>query len=163
MELQVEQELKNWFSDAKKVAIAGIGNPIRSDDYVGLKIVQDLQEKVSSDVLLLECETVPETYISDIQQFQPTHVLLIDAAFLNLKEGEMQLVKSDQIASFPAITTHLLPLHIFCDLIQSITGAKILLLLIQPGNIAFGEGLTLEVEETAKKVTSLLLDFFGTK
>ena len=78
-------------SSAKKIVIAGIGNPIRSDDYVGLKIVQDLQGKVSEKVCLLECETVPESYLLDIEKFNPTHVLLIDAAFLGLKPGEASL------------------------------------------------------------------------
>ena len=37
---KIGKELENWFTDVKKVVIAGIGNPIRSDDYVGLRIVR---------------------------------------------------------------------------------------------------------------------------
>ena len=40
---EIERELENWFADAKKVVVAGIGNPIRSDDYAGLKIVEKLK------------------------------------------------------------------------------------------------------------------------
>ena len=49
----IEKELKNWFVDAKKVVVAGIGNPIRQDDYVGLKIVEDLKGKVPENVCLV--------------------------------------------------------------------------------------------------------------
>jgi hydrogenase 3 maturation protease len=158
---KIGKELENWLTDAKKVVIAGIGNPIRSDDYVGLKIVQDLQGKVSGNVCLLECETVPESYLLDIEEFKPTHVLLIDAAFLGLNPGEVRLVDSEKISDFPAITTHVLPLRIFCEYVKQATGAKIALLLIEPKSMEFGEGLTAEIQEAAEKVTKILLELLG--
>jgi hydrogenase 3 maturation protease len=157
----IEKDLKNWFANTKKVVIAGIGNPIRQDDDVGVKIVQNLQRKVPENVCLLECETVPESYILDIEQFKPTHVLLIDAAFLGLKPGKAGLVDTEKIVDFPAITTHLLPLKIFCEYVKQATGAKIALLLIEPASVEFGEGLSVEVEATAKQLTKLLLDLLG--
>ena len=157
----VENELKNWFAGAKKVVVAGIGNPIRSDDYVGLKIVQDLQGKVPENVCLLECETVPESYILDIEQFKPTHVLLIDAAFLGLKPGEASLLDTEKIADFPAITTHMLPLRIFCEYVKQATGAKIALLLVEPKCMEFGEGLSVETQAAAERLTKLLLELLG--
>ena len=157
----VRKDLKNWFADAQKVVVAGIGNPIRSDDYVGLKIVKALQGKVPETVCLLECETVPESYLLDIEAFNPTHVLLIDAAFLGLKPGEASLVDAERIADFPAITTHILPLRIFCEYIKKATGAKIGLLLIEPKNMEFGEGLSVEVEAAAERLAILLLKVLG--
>jgi hydrogenase 3 maturation protease len=156
MSEQIEQNLKNWFVSAKKTVVAGIGNPIRSDDYVGLKIVQGLLGKVSEKVCLLECETVPESYILDIEKLNPTHVLLIDAAFLRLKPGEASLVDAEEVANFPAITTHMLPLRVFCDYIKEATGAKIGLLLIEPKSMNFGEGLSVEVEEAAQRIVAML-------
>ena len=120
----IEKDLKNWFANAKKIVVAGIGNPIRKDDDVGLKIVQTLQGKVPENVCLLECETVPESYILDIEQFKPTHVLLIDAAFLGLKPGEARLLDIEEIKDFPAITTHTLPLKIFCEYVKQSTCCK---------------------------------------
>ena len=156
MSEQTEQNLKNWFVNAKKVVVAGIGNPIRKDDYVGLKIVQGLQGKVSEKVCLLECETVPESYLLDIEQFKPTHVLLVDAAYLGLKPGETSLVDAGKLADFPAITTHMLPLRVFCDYIKDETGAKIGLLLIEPKSMEFGEGLSFEVEAAAQRIVAIL-------
>jgi hydrogenase 3 maturation protease len=157
----IEHNLKNWFADAKKIVVAGIGNPIRSDDYVGMNIVQGLQGKVTGKVCLLECETVPESYLLDIEAFNPTHVLLIDAAFLGLKPGQASLVDTERIANLPAITTHILPLRIFCDYIKKATGAKIGLLLVEPKRMEFGEGLSVEVEATAQRLTMLLLELLG--
>ena len=158
---EIERELENWFADAKKVVVAGIGNPIRSDDYVGLNIVEKLKGKLPETVCLLECETVPESYLLDIEEFNPTHVLLIDAAFLGLNPGEISLVDAEKITDFSAITTHMLPLRIFCEYVKQATGAKIALLLIEPKSMEFGEGLTAEVQSAAERITKILLDLLG--
>jgi hydrogenase 3 maturation protease len=157
----IEKELENWFAAAKKVVIAGIGNPIRTDDYVGLNIVENLKGKFPETVCLLECETVPESYLLDIEQFNPTHVLLIDSAFSGLKPGQASLVDAEKISDFSAISTHLLPLRVFCDYVKQATGAKIALLLIEPKSIDFGEGLTAVVQAAAERLTRLLLRLLG--
>jgi hydrogenase 3 maturation protease len=154
----IEIDLKNWFASSKKIVIAGIGNPIRSDDYVGLKIVEDLQGKVPETVCLLECETVPESYLSDIEQFKPTHVLLVDAAFLELKPGEARLVNADRMLDYSAISTHALPLRIFCEQVKKVTDAKVGLLLIEPAHMEFGESLSAEIRAAAQKITKILVD-----
>jgi hydrogenase 3 maturation protease len=159
-EYDLQKELEKWFANRGKVVVAGIGNPIRMDDFVGVKIVQDLQGKVPKNVSLIECETVPESFMDEIVQLKPSHVLLIDAAVMELKPGEVRLFDAEKVTSFPAISTHMLPLRVFCEYITQLAGAKIALLLIEPGNTAFGEGLTPQVQEAAEKITEVLLKFF---
>lgn len=154
-------ELKKWLVGADRIVVAGIGNPIRTDDFVGMKIVQGLQGKVSKKVCLIECETVPESFMQDIIDFKPNHVLLIDAAVLELEPGETRLIFPEQVAGFPAVTTHVLPLKVFCEYIRKMTEAKIALLLIVPKSTEFGEGLTSSVEAVAEKITGILLELFG--
>ena len=161
-EYSIQDALGKWFTGAGRVVVAGIGNPIRSDDFVGVKIVQDLQGKVSKNVCLIECETVPESFMQEIVDLKPSHVLLIDAAFIGLKPGETRLVFPEQVADFPAITTHVLPLRIFCEYITKMTEAKIALLLVEPANTDFGEGLTPTVRLVAEKITKTLLKLFST-
>jgi hydrogenase 3 maturation protease len=161
MASKIEQEIADWFTNAKKVVVAGIGNPIRRDDFVGVKIVQDLQGKVPKNVLLIECETVPESFMQEIVDFKPSHVLLVDAAILGLKPGETRLVLPEQITDFPAITTHVLPLRIFCEYITKMAEAKIALLLIEPEDTEFGEGLTATVQATAEEVTKRLIELLA--
>jgi hydrogenase 3 maturation protease len=156
----LQKTLEKWLASAKRVVIAGIGNPIRSDDFVGVKIVQDLQGKIPERVHLIECETVPESFMQEIVDFKPSHVLLVDAAVLGLKPSETRLVFPEQVTDFPAITTHVLPLRIFCEYIAKMTEAKIALLLIEPANVEFGEGLTPEVQAAAEKITQILLKLF---
>ncbi len=157
MEVSFEKKLRDWLSDAERVVIAGIGNPIRMDDFVGVKIVRDLQGKVSGKVLLVECETVPESFVQQIADFKPSHVLLIDAAVMGLEAGECRLVKPERLGVFPAISTHMLPLRVFCEYLAKTVGAKIALLLIEPKNTDFGEGLSGEVKASAERIVKFLL------
>ena len=157
----IQKELKRWFRNAKNVVVAGIGNPIRMDDFVGVKIVQALQGKVSEKVYLIECETVPESYIQNIITFNPTHVLLIDAALLGLKPGDTRLIQPEQLQMFPAISTHALPLKVFCEYITKAANAKIALLLIEPAKTDFGENLTLEVEIVANRIMAILKELLS--
>jgi hydrogenase 3 maturation protease len=152
------QDLKNWLSGAKKIVVAGIGNPIREDDFVGVKIVQNLQGKVSEKVFLIECETVPENFMQQIVDFGPTHILLIDASILGLSPGEWQLVDPQVLTNLPAYSTHMLPLRIFCEYLAAATKAHITLLLIQPKTADFGEGLSPEITASSQMVTDILLD-----
>lgn len=152
----VKEELKKWLLNTERVVIAGIGNPIRMDDFVGVKIVQDLRGKVSDRVFLIECETVPESFIQQIVDFNPTHILLIDAAILGLKPGQSRIVNPEQLTSLSAFSTHMLPLRIFCEYLTKTTKAKIALLLIEPRKADFGEGLTPEIEASAKEITETL-------
>ena len=156
-EYDVEKELKTWLSNAEKVVVAGIGNPIRMDDFVGTKIVQDLWGKVSEKIYLIECETVPENFMQQIIDFNPTHVLLIDAAILGLKPGNSRLIRPERLMAFPAYSTHALPLRMFCEYLAKMTKANTALLLMEPKKADFGEGLTLEVEASAQDIVGSLL------
>jgi Ni,Fe-hydrogenase maturation factor len=51
-----------------------------------------------------------------------------------------------------------LPLRIFCEYIAKETGAKIALLLIEPENTEFGEGLTPQISSSAKNIVRILLE-----
>lgn len=157
--VDIESSLKEWFSGAQRVVIAGIGNPFRRDDFVGVEIVRKLQNRVSQSVYLIEGETVPESFIAPITKFKPTHILVIDAGLLNLKPGSSKLVDPTQLMRKSAISTHLLPLRIFCDYLAETTNAKISLLVIQPKDTRFGEGLTPKLLETATNLTYCLLKF----
>lgn len=156
-EHSIRKNLKQWLSNAEKVVVVGIGNPIRSDDFVGVKVIQGLEGKVSKNVFLVECETVPESFVQQILDFDPTHVLLVDAAILGLKAGESRLVDANHLEDSPAFSTHMLPLRIFCGLIKKAGKARIGLVLVEPENADFGEGLTPAVEATARNIVNVLL------
>ena len=148
--------MRNWLLNAKRVVVAGVGNSLRKDDFVGVEIVRSLWNKVSQNVYLIQCETVPESFIQPIIDFKPSHILVIDAGLLDSPAGSFKLVEPKEIVAIPPVSTHALPLQIFCEYLTKTTNAKIALLVIQPKETDFGEGLTEELRETAKYLTKLL-------
>ena len=153
----IERELREWFRGAGRVVVVGVGNPIRMDDFVGVKIVRDLKGKVDSDrVMLIEAETVPENHMQQIIDYKPTHILIIDAAIQGLRPGETKLIKPEQLTAFPAFTTHMLPLRIFCEYVVKTVKARIALLLIEPRQTDFGEGISSEAKSCAGGIARVL-------
>lgn len=156
----IEHSLKLWLSGVKRVVVLGVGNPLRRDDFIGVDVVRGLRKKVSEKVRLIECETVPESFIEPITEFKPTHVLIVDAALLNLPPGSIRLVEPDEIKGI-AVSTHALPLRILCDYIMEETGAKVALLAIQPEETVFGEGLTEKLKSTSENLKALLVNLLS--
>jgi hydrogenase 3 maturation protease len=154
--VDIEQSLTKWLTGAKKVVIAGIGNPFRRDDFVGVEIVRNMKNKVSDAVFLIEAETIPESYMQQITDFKPTHILLVDAALINKEAGTAQLAETKQLIRTTSISTHTLPLRIFCNYLTQTTEAEIALLVIQPQDTSFGKGLTPKLNQAAKNLTATL-------
>lgn len=153
--------MSEWFSSFERAVIIGIGNLLRCDDGVGVEVVRRLKKKFSKDtILLIESESVPEDFIEPIVEFNPSHILIIDAAFLGLEPGSMKLTNSSKISGV-AISTHALPIQIFCGYLTNVTRARIALLLIQPKDVDFGEGLSPELRKTVEKVVNVLLSILS--
>lgn len=159
----VEDTLKDWLEKAKRTVVVGVGNELRRDDFVGVEIVRGLRGKVPRTVSLIESETVPESFLETITQFKPTHVLIIDAGMIGQKPGQAKLIESNEfLGPATAVSTHTLPLRIFCEYLKRTIGARISILIIQPETTDFGEGLTRETKKTAQRLTSTLTRIFKT-
>lgn len=151
-----EEELKAWLADAKNVAIVGVGNTMRRDDAVGVEIIKLLQGKTSPRVLLLEAETMPEDYMDRIVDFHPSHVLILDSGLIGEKAGNAKLLIPTQDAR-AAVSSHMLPLQVFCAYLEKAINTKILMLIIQPKNTEIGEGLTKELAKTSREIADFLV------
>jgi len=154
--MSLEEGLSEYFGTGdRRVVIVGVGNPIRGDDAVGPRIIELLESKPINNVLLLNTESVPEAFTGKVEQFNPTHVLLVDAANFRGMPGETKLITGDQIGG-QAISTHSLPLNIFISYIEKSLGISVILLGIQPMSINLGESMSEPVEEAAKIVADTL-------
>lgn len=155
--MTLKEALQNFFSDQlKRVVLVGVGNPIRGDDGVGVKIIEMLEQKKLNNVLLLNTETVPEAYTGAVTDYQPTHVLILDAANFNGKPGEAQLIPVEKIGG-TAVSTHSLPLTIFASYIQKTLNTKVTLLGVQPKIIDFGAEISPEVNSAAEEIVEILI------
>jgi len=159
--MTIKAELKQFFGEPpRRVAVLGVGNPIRGDDGVGVHILQLLESMDLKDTLLLNTETVPEAFTGKVTAYEPTHVLLLDAANFRAAPGEMRLIDSKNIGG-QALSTHSLPLTIFITYIENSLEAKVLLLGVQPRVIDFGAEMTPEVKKAAEKASTMIKEILG--
>jgi len=154
---ELRKALETFFQGTLKAALMGIGNPLRRDDAVGLRVLQGVRDRFgpSRSVVFIECETTPENYVGVLREEQPSHILFIDAADARLSAGTLFLANMDQIKGL-SISTHAIPLNVYAEFIETLVEAKILLLGIQPEDVSFGEGLTAGVEQAAGRAAEFL-------
>lgn len=154
--LELHDQLYAWLKGCQRLVVIGIGNPLRGDDAIGLKVIQKLSRKIPENVRLLECGVIPENYFSKIEEFKPTHVLMIDAAHLNGEAGASRLISIEEIAG-TALSTHTLPLSFLAEIIKQNIGADVKLLGIQPESVEFKEGLSPKLQEASRKIADLVM------
>jgi len=159
--LTLVEDLAAWLKGAGKVAVMGIGNPLRRDDSVGLRIVKRLWRRVPPSVELYECETVPENFIGQIERLKPTHVLMVDAADMRAAPGVIRLVPPEEIGGL-SVSTHALPLSVFARFMKQSIDAKVVLLAIQPKNVDFGTRMTRELQSSTKIAADAIIQAFST-
>ena len=152
----LEQELREFFgNEIKIVVIMGVGQSLRGDDAVGPRVIELLESKKMSDVILINAETVPENYVGKIAQYNPSHVLIVDAANFHGSPGETKLISKEEIGG-QRISTHKLPLNISIHFIEDSTNASIIVLGIQPMSIGLGDPMTEPLEAAAVSVSNTL-------
>jgi len=153
---ELRNQLYAWLRGCRRLVVLGIGNPLRGDDAVGLRIIQNLQGKVPENVLLIECGMVPENYFGKIEEFKPTHVLMVDAAHLNMEAGASRLISTEEIAG-TALSTHTLPLSFLAEMIKQNIGAEVMLIGVQPKNIEFREGLSPNLQKASREIADIIM------
>lgn len=149
-------ELADWLRDATRVVVAGVGNPLRRDDGVGVHLVRALEGRVPPTVRLIECETVPESFITPIEEFEPTHIVFVDAAVMGLAPGEARLIRPEETIG-SSISTHSLPLYLTTEYLKESLDVKVVVLAIQPGDTSFGEEMTPELVRSVSRIASVLV------
>jgi hydrogenase 3 maturation protease len=150
----IEDELRDFIRGAKKIAILGIGNDLRSDDGLGLYII----ERLSIDdprVMIENVGSVPEGFARNLAEFGAERVIMVDAADMMKPPGHTELVTKDRIGGIN-ISTHSMPLSFLMMYLEQETGGKTVLIGIQPKSIQFGEGLTPEIQAVVDTIIKTL-------
>lgn len=151
-----EKELKDFIAGAKKIAVLGIGNDLKTDDGLGLIIVDNLH--IDDPRILIEnVGSVPEGFTRALAAFGAERVIMVDAADMLKPPGHVELITKDRIGGI-AISTHRMPLSFLMMYLEQETGGKAILIGIQPKSIQFGEGLTPEIQEVVDKTIASLED-----
>ncbi|MGP8070556.1 MAG: hydrogenase maturation protease [Candidatus Bathyarchaeia archaeon] len=150
-------ELLAAASPTSKVALVGIGHPLRGDDYVGSYVTKEIIKARGSTlpdcVYVFDAEDNVERSITRISRINPKHVIFIDACEMGLRPAETKLLRVDE-TSYPFFTTHGIPLKVLAE--QLLMRCKVWVLAIQPKDTEFGEVLSPEVHDAADHVWKLI-------
>ncbi len=155
--MRLKNQVATWLTDCRRLAVLGIGNPFRGDDAVGIEVLKRLKGKVPENARLFECETVPENRLDEIESFQPSHVLMIDAAQLNVDPGGARLVLPEEFAR-TVLSTHAMPLFILAEVLRKSLNAKVMLLGVQPERVEFGENLSPKLRKASREIAQILME-----
>jgi hydrogenase 3 maturation protease len=131
-----------------------MGNDLRTDDGLGPFIVNRLERR-SPNLLIENVGSVPEAFAHSLTDFGAERVIMIDAADMGKDPGQAELVTKDRIGGV-TLSTHSMPLSLLMMYLEQETGARTILLGVQPASIAFGEALTPVVERTSQKLISII-------
>ncbi len=159
---KIKKQISSWLVNCKKLVIMGIGNPLRSDDAVGVLTVAEL-EKLSplKKVVLIRCETVPENYLHTVEEEAPSHLLLIDAVDAGIKPGSIvfrDLKDSEKLS----VSTHSIPLSTLANFLKNTLNVKIMLLGIQIADLSFSEEISNNMVAVPSKVAMILKEVMET-
>jgi hydrogenase 3 maturation protease len=147
------ERLNSFLGDprSRKVAILGVGSPIRGDDAVGLIVVDELEKRGLKDILLIRAEASPELFLGTLEEYGPTHVIIVDAAGLGIDPGEARVVSAGEVLG-ATISTHTLPLTILIGYLEGSMNVKTMLIGIQPKDMDFSMEASEEVRSGAERV-----------
>jgi hydrogenase 3 maturation protease len=154
-DLKIQEELANFIVGAKKIAVLGVGNDLRTDDGLGLVIINGLKHMEGPSLLIENVGSVPEAFASNLSDFGAERVIMVDAADMLKPPGHIELVTKSRIGGI-TISTHRMPLSLLMQYLEDRTGAQTILLGVQPRSIEFGEGLTSEIQTVTEKIISAL-------
>lgn len=144
-------------SPESKLALVGLGHPLRGDDYVGSCIIKGIIKTCggvrSGNVYLFDAEDNLEHAITKLSRIGPKQVVFIDACEMGAKPGETKLLPIDE-TTYPFFTTHGIPLKVLTE--RLLMGCKVWVLAIQPKETDFGDDLSPELCDTANYVSRFI-------
>lgn len=157
----MKASLKSRLEGCERLALLGVGSEFCGDDGAGILVVRHLRRLVcrqpfrSIAVEGFEGGTAPENATGFIAAFQPSHIVLVDAAEIGATAGEFREIMPHEIPD-TCFSTHTLPLAILLDYLARTTGAATCVIGIQPRDFGFDAPPSALVKSGVRRLSSLL-------
>ncbi len=139
---------------AGRVCVLGVGNRDRRDDGAGSLVAERLAGGTTAPTF--DAGAVPENYLEKVARLRPDTILIVDAADFGGAPGEARVLDPNTVA--PAgLSTHALSLGMTAQFLEARTGARLVLLAIQPTDIGPGRGLSDAVFRAVRMIEETLM------
>jgi hydrogenase 3 maturation protease len=133
-----------------KVVILGIGNSLRSDDAAGSVLASRIKDKVSFRVF--DTAATPENYLGKVIKEQPDTVIIIDTVDFGGSPGEFREMEGADLKTVNLFFTHNASLSLTINYLQSHLKLDIIILMIQPKTIVFGDTISTAVSASLTRL-----------
>ena len=129
---------------------------MRNDDGAGSILTNRIKDKVSMTVI--DAGPSPENYLEKIIKEAPDTIIILDAVDFGGSPGEIKILEVKDVKTSNLFSTHNTSISLVINYLQSNLTADIIILVIQPKSIAFGDKLTKEVRDSVDKLESWFYD-----
>ncbi|MHB9020154.1 MAG: hydrogenase maturation peptidase HycI [Minisyncoccota bacterium] len=158
--LNLKKILKKSLDGSSKVAVLGVGSELRADDAAGTLVARAVEEYcrkngAGSSVRVFFGETAPENLTGEIKKFEPSHLIILDAADTSEEPGTIKIITPEEINGI-SFSTHQMPLYVLVDYLKESLKCSILIIGIQPGVLQFGKPVSREVKQSVQQVAKAL-------
>lgn len=156
--------LRDRLSDAKRIAVLGVGSMLRADDVSGSLAAGKLKEALSLRparrirVKIFFGETAPENLTGDIKRFKPSHLIIIDTLDAGKKAGSIFIFRPEDLCGGTSFSTHKMPSNVLVDYLMRSCACQATIIGIQPKTVVFGRPASKAVIRSAEKVAAMLME-----
>ena len=138
-----------------RVCIVGVGNRWRGDDGAGPRLIAARRPGTRGQ--WLDAGVAPENLLEPIVRTTPDTVLIVDAVAFGGSPGEIRLMDVKKIDTV-VLSTHCGSLAMLSDYLTARTGARLMVLAIQPQSIGVRDELSEPVARSVRLLTGMLSD-----
>jgi len=154
-----------------KEVVLGIGNTLRSDDGIGIYVVERINKyleelksgaeqaeftDVGRKIIAINCGTTPENYTSIIRKHNPARLILVDAAEMGLSPGSYRIIPPEKLGVMH-VSTHSMSLSFLISYVSDFC-KDIVLVGFQPERMELGTELSSTVQKSAQHVANLIIE-----
>lgn len=123
-------------SNAATNLVLTVGNSMMGDDGAGPLLAERMAQQPLVDWQVIDGGSAPENVVHRIRALQPTRLIIVDAADMELPPGEIRIIDPERIAEMFIMSTHNLPLNFLIDQLKEDI-REVIFVGIQPTLVAF--------------------------
>ena len=154
-------ELLRLLEGARKIALLGIGQPLKGDDAAGEVVARSVSRRLGKNrvegIAVIAASDTPESRTSQIRRFAPSHVLIVDAGTGSYAPGTVFIADPRKIDD-GEMSTHRLPLSLLVKFLEETVPCTVILMAIEPSTFSSGRNLSPAVRKSASEVARFLAD-----
>jgi hydrogenase 3 maturation protease len=143
------------------VAVLTVGSDLRGDDGAGLLVGAAMDRWLrkraggASEWAVFNGHTAPENLTGEIKRFNPTHLVIVDAADFGAQPGDTRLIDPWQTDG-PMFGTHKMPPNVLVEYLRQTVQCDIVIVAMQHGGLEFGARPSAEIRRAVRRVTAAL-------